>query len=270
MQAYDGSAWKVVDSSGFSTTQVEYIVLAFQPNSSVPYVAYQDVAATNANGITVMRFDGSSWVVVGSAAFSTGQADNINLAFQPNTSIPFVAFADYGASPAMAATVMAYDGNNWVLVGSAGFSASTEPYVSLAFQPSTSKPFVLFSDSNAALKATVMAFNGSDWAVVGTPGFSLGQAIYPTLAFQPSTSMPYASYTDYGATPSQATTVMAYDSSSWFDVGITAFSAGGYTSLAFQPNTTQPVAAFTDTSCSNKATVKRYTAMFTAPPPPPS
>jgi hypothetical protein len=54
------------------------------------------------------------------------------------------------------ATVMKYNGESWVTVGSAGFSADDADYTSLVFSDGT--PYVAYRDGGNGDKATVMKF----------------------------------------------------------------------------------------------------------------
>jgi len=59
----------------------------------------------NSTKATVMKYNGSNWVTVGSAGFSTGQAKFTSLAFD-GSGTPYVAYTDYGNGGN--ATVMKY------------------------------------------------------------------------------------------------------------------------------------------------------------------
>ncbi len=120
----------------------------------------------NSYKATVMKYNGSAWVLVGSAGFSAGRADYTNLVFAPDGT-PYVAYADRGNGGK--ATVMKFSGSSWAAVGSA-FSTAGAMYTSLAFAPDGT-PYVAYSDSNSSYKATVMKYNGSAWATGGERGF---------------------------------------------------------------------------------------------------
>ena len=250
--ALDAStSWYTVGSAGFALGYTAYISLAFQPNSSQAFVAYQDVGDANQAYATVKRFDGSSWVPVGPTGFSAAPVTYTSLAFQPNNSVPYLAFSDFSASHK--ATVMAFGGSGWAVVGSAGISAGQADYNSLAFQPNSSVPYLAFSDYglSASQAAAVMRFDGASWSPVGGGNISAGQADYVRLAFSPDTSVPYVAFSDYGATSnSQGATVMRFDGTAFVAVGSPGFSAGVayYTSLAFEPITFRPYLAYADQS----------------------
>ena len=124
---------------------------------------------------------------------------------------------DYGNS--YSATVMKFDGTNWVNVGTAGFSPSWVQWTSLAFSPS-GQPYVAFEDIGNSAKATVMKFDGTNWVIVGTAGFSSGQVGCTRLAFSPF-GQPYVVYQDWANF--EKATVMKYD----FPAGINNLKESG-------------------------------------------
>ena len=78
------------------------------------------------------------WSVVGSRAFSAGEAAYTRLALHPASGAPYVAYADGANSDK--ATVMTFTGSAWSLVGSAGFSDGMADDPSLAMHPNTGAP----------------------------------------------------------------------------------------------------------------------------------
>ena len=84
----------------------------------------------------------------------------------------------------------------WQQVGSAGFSAGTATYTSLALN-SGGTPYIAYEDYGNNQKASVMKFNGTSWVQVGTAGFSAGAVAYTSLAVD-SNGTPYVAYDDYG------------------------------------------------------------------------
>lgn len=196
------------------------------------------------------------WKYVGNECFSADLAFCISLAFSP-ASQPYVAFTDYAASGK--ATVMKFDGINWVYVGNAGFSLGSGEvlHTSLAFSPADSLPYVAFQDTSFSYKATVMKFNGQSWGPVGAPNFTSGGATYTSLVFSPTDSLPYVAYAavDNG----WKATVMKFDGTNWVYVGNAGFSAAQSfdISLAFSPSG-EPYVAYVDYQNSWEATVMKF------------
>jgi hypothetical protein len=241
--------WKYLGNAGFSAGSIASISIAFNQSGQL-YIAYMDV------GATVMKFDGLNWAPVGGGYFSSDIASDISLAIRPTDGQPYVAFTDNTIYPNGKATVMKFDGTNWMTVGLAGFSADIVDYTKLCFNQS-GEPYVAYEDYGNLDKATVMKFNGANWATVGNAGFSTGKAEYISFAFDPS-GQPYIAYTDWGN--SIKATVMTFDGTFWVNIGIAGFSAGrvDYVSLAINPLDGQPCVAFRDWANGMKSTVMKF------------
>ena len=208
---FANGTWLGVGAAGFSAGETAFISLALHPITGAPYVAYQDVF--NSNGATVMTFanNNSTWVNVGSPAFSAAGTRFESLALHPITGAPYVAYQDWNGGSSKA-TVMTYDGGSWLAVGSPTFSAGqVDSYVNLALHPITGAPYVAYQDWGNNYKATVMTYDGGSWLAVGTPAFSVDTASYVRLALQPTTGTPYVAYQDRNI--SDKATVMAFQPS---------------------------------------------------------
>jgi LPXTG-site transpeptidase (sortase) family protein len=153
---FNGASWELVGSAGFSAGAARnYSLSMVIDGSDTLYVAFQD--ESNSNKVTVMKFNGASWVNVGSAGFaaatdSMSKVYSLSLALD-GSGAPFVSFSDAGNSSK--ATVMKFNGASWVNVGSAGFSAGGVDWASLALDGSGT-PYVAFRVGTN--KITVMAF----------------------------------------------------------------------------------------------------------------
>ncbi|GAA4468991.1 hypothetical protein GCM10023093_27760 [Nemorincola caseinilytica] len=246
---YNGSTWSYVGAQKFTGGQAQYMSMAFDASGN-PYVAYRD----NGYQASAMRFNGSSWVNIGSTQFTPGGAVYTSLVLD-GSNTPYVAFRDeywmYGSK----ASVMKYDGSNWVYVGTAGFSASTAEWTSMGIDASNNL-YVAFADGANSNKVTVMRYNGSSWAILGSAGISAGSASYVSLAVD-IFGTPYVAYKDGGN--SDKISVRKYNGSSWVLVGAAGFSAGSvnYVSLAVD-KAKNPVVVYSDGANSNKATVMRF------------
>ncbi|MFC6999062.1 CARDB domain-containing protein, partial [Rufibacter roseus] len=235
---YNGSKWAAVGGSSFpSEGSGGYLSLVIAPDNT-PYIAYQELN-TNLNGdfagrITVRKYNGSSWDVVGVRGFSTWINDNLKMVMAPNGEL-YVAFQDgkYGGK----ASVMKYNGSAWEVVGTSGFSAGVIADVSLALSPD-GLPYVAYrGDQSNGQKATVMKYTGSSWELVGPQGFSEGMTSSPSLVVAQD-GTPFVAYFDYAYTG--RATVMKYDGSSWVAVGPLGFSPDDahHASLAMASNGT--------------------------------
>ena len=251
---FNGSAWETVGLAGFSAGGVSYTSLDLDSND-VPYLAFAD--GSNSYKATVMKFNGNAWETIGSAGFSAGEAYTLSLALDSNNT-PYLAYRDQGNFDKT--TVMKFNGSDWEIVG---FSAGRAYNPSLAID-NTNTPYVAYRDWANSLKATVMKFNGSAWEIVGLAGFSTGGVYEPSLAID-SNNTPYVAYSD--SSKSGAVTVMKFNGSAWETVGSAGFYARGvnaayYISLAFDSHD-MPYVAYEDWIHSGKATVMRYSVLYT-------
>ncbi len=250
VEKFNGTAWVVVGSADFSAGSAEGETLAFAPDGT-PYVAYQDDA--NNQGTTVQKFNGTAWVVVGTPNLSMGASRFESLAFSPDGTL-YVAYADYSNNSASGnATVQAFNGSAWNVVGSPAFSAAGTSFESLAFSPDGT-PYVSYDDDAHSDAITVQKYTGS-WSVVGTAGFSAGTASYSSLTFSLD-GTPYVAYQDYAN--GDKATVQQFNGTAWVLVGPAGFSSGVATflsSLAFGSDGA-PYLAYNDQATG--ATAKKF------------
>jgi hypothetical protein len=203
-----------------------------------------------------MSFEASSnsWVPVGTAGFSVGEANYISLALDDN-GIPYVAYQD--SNKGNKVTVMSFEAGSklWIPVGSAGFSSGEARYLSLALGSNPNfTSYVAYQDLANDNKLTVMSFEASSnsWIPVGSIGFSDGAATYVSLCISGS---PYVAYRDAGN--NNKATVMRWLNNSWIPVGSTGFSSGEvmYTCLCAISGSTY--AAYQDGGNGARTTVVR-------------
>jgi len=252
VKKFEDNNWKYVGDSVIAVGKGIYISLAFDLNGQ-PNLAYQDYEDTLK--ATVKKFDGTHWINVGNAGFSPSQAHYLSLAFN-QSGLPYVAFSDRNITYFCKATVMKYDGSNWVFVGNEGFSAGQASYTSLAFN-SLDQPYVAYMDwSSSIYRATVKQFTGSNWVTIGNPLLSAGVADETCLAFN-SSDQPYVAYIDnaYGYQLS----VKKLIGNTWVYEGIPGFSNGNCDFISFGISPlNQPYVSFRDWKNSSKATVMKF------------
>jgi hypothetical protein len=194
---------------------VGYTSLAMDKSGN-PYVAYIDWA--NGQKATVLKYNGSSWNAVGSAAFSAGPCKWPSLALDTGGT-PYLAFEDDSRN---SITVMKYNGSSWVGVGAPGFTSGGVSFVNMIMDKSGT-PCVSFSD-RAAGGLSVYRYNGSSWVTLGSGGFAL--AGYLSMDIDRKGAL-YLSYQD--AANLYRLSVMKYSIDSI--AGISTVCAGDSTTL---------------------------------------
>ena len=251
---WNGSNWVYVGSPGISDTEAVYFSLACDPNG-VPYVAYTDGVDGNSGipgpGI-VKKWNGNSWVTVGSADVTT-DLQNVEypaVGFDASGNAFLAYYNEYNNAGWMSQL----QGGYWMPQGAPtpSFSPSVVQYVSLAFDTGGT-PYVAYQDQFNG--ATVMKLVGQTWTAVGNPSFTSTVANYTSLAIDPS-GVPYVAYQAGGGGKAE---VEKFNGSSWVSVGmgyITTAEAD-YTSLAIDASGT-PYIAFEDYFNNQKLTVMRY------------
>ncbi len=146
--AYSGSAWGQMGSAGFSTNLVATYGNAWLAGGT-PYVGF----AQNGGGFFIYSYGGSSWSLFGSD-FTNGGNTSTYASFAASGTTPYVAFQD-GAN-GKKATVVTYNGSNWVDVGQAGFGSGPVSYTCMGFY--NNDPIVAFADGGNSGKPTVMIY----------------------------------------------------------------------------------------------------------------
>ena len=225
--------WQTVGVEGFSIAEARHADICID-NYNVPYVAFCD--SLYGYKATVMKFDGSNWVNVGSPGFSNGPAshfDFMSLAFDSNN-IPYISYED--SSLTTKAVVRKFDGSNWIPVGIEGFSTSMCSTVSIAID-SSDTPYVVYKDYAAGGKAMVMKFDGVNWISVGGGPVTSSSIDHTWIRFD-SNNNPLISYTDAGAGTNA--NVKFFDGVSWNSVGTPDFAGQNvwYPYLAIDHNDT--------------------------------
>ncbi|MCP1997162.1 hypothetical protein [Flavobacterium sp. HSC-61S13] len=194
VMTFINNSWTVVGSPAFYPERINDANLALDPTGT-PYVAFR--VGKYGNKANVMKFDGISWQSVGTPHFSENASTMLTFIID-RLGDPYVTFIDSGKNNTNQASVMKWNGNEWVLVGEASFSQAAVNYPRIALDLH-SNPFVAYTDQAYGGKMTVMKFlaaaptitqQPTDQNVLATQSteFSvITTAITPTYQWQIST-----------------------------------------------------------------------------------
>ncbi|MBK6504269.1 MAG: hypothetical protein IPG02_00990 [Ignavibacteria bacterium] len=168
--------WDYVGSPGFISGYTNAKCLKFY--GSVPYIAI---------GGSVMKFDGTNWVYVGSP--NIANAAGTSIAFLDST--PYVSFFDGDHQGKV--SVKKFNGIEWEYVGNPGFSDMGGYYYAI-IEISLNDIYVAFVETNdyENRKISVMKFDGVNWNYVGPPRFSGIYTNWICLAI--NGGVPYVTY----------------------------------------------------------------------------
>ena len=251
---FNGVDWELVGNPLVTTYNSYEQSLKFDSNN-IPYLAsVSNIPPDFKAKISVNKFDGNNWVLVGSEGFVSGK--NVDLDIDANN-IPYVVFQDIDNSDST--SVMKFDSGNWNYVGNAGFSVSGRFDKRTIVIDGNNIPYISFLDDN--LNIIVMRFVNNNWENLGntiSDGLSLSLDIKINAY-----NTPYIAYTD--VSNSEIATVKKFNGSNWEFVGVNGVSDGTsvHNSLAIS-NNNELFLAFYDRANNNSTTVKTYNTAPTA------
>lgn len=248
--------WANVGTAGFSAGATSNPVLAV--DGATPYMAYIDSAVSNK--ATVMKYDGTSWILVGNQGFSPVGMKNLDIAIHPVTGEPHVAMQSIGIT---SITVMKYNGTAWVMLDTV-ISNAANP--SIAFHRTNSQIYLAYDYDefippiSFSIVGKLTRFNGSTWIDEGTYGDHGSQVpleTKPSLAFDAFSSYPHVAY---GGSWEEVSVRYHPTSSNWFYKGSAGFAGNTkYVSLTLGDTVGVFVhVAFQDGNTSNKTTAMQY------------
>jgi PKD repeat protein len=154
VKKFDGSNWVFVGNEGFTGETAYGMSMAFS-SAGIPYVAiYGDSTTTQQTRfkISVFKFDGTHWSLVGKHGFARGWITQTALAISPEGE-PYVTFMDVDNNDYT--SVMKFNGVRWVYVGNKAFSQGTTGLPSIAFSPA-GLPYVAYGEENVLPGFSVM------------------------------------------------------------------------------------------------------------------
>ena len=249
---YIGGSWVTVGSPGFSPDYGADLSIAID-GSGTPYIAYMDAISYTA---TVMRYNGSSWALLGTG-FTATIANTLSFTVS-SSGIPYIAY-DYIPTAGMTIGVMKYYGGSWVAVGSPIYVSGVGPIPKIVCN-SSGTPYVSYIDYSSGGRVSVRQYSAGSWVYVGSAGFSSIPSGYPTMAID-AAGTPYVVYGDnsYGG----RATAMKYNGTGWVPVGSPGFSGpASYPLMAMAiDGTGTPYVLYSDSS-STRPTIMKYSGGF--------
>lgn len=209
VKRFDGTNWLTVGSAQFTPSGASFTSIKIGPDN-VPYVAFRDVSQNYS--ASVMKFNGVDWVYVGTPGFSpqapASGALRTSLAIDKIGTL-YVAFVDLSNN--WRASVMKYNGTNWVFVGNPNISGGGADATTLVVD-SQNRPIISYIDGNAQVKR----FNGTSWVSIGAPGFTSCDRSFLTIDKHDRLYLAY--------TFNERESAMKFNGNSWVQAGNAAFS----------------------------------------------
>jgi hypothetical protein len=251
----DARTWKPVGSPGFTSAQAIMTRLVIS-GSLGPVAAFKDGATGQ---LSVWRWDGSAWSMMGPRGISEADISFIDLAVD-RQGAPIVAYQDLNHSSHL--SVQRWNGSSWDYFLGAGLgSADRADNLALAVD-STGAPWVSFIDGSASMQVTVARWEGlpSGWVVKYGPGFSGGTCNETDTAIAVSSrDSVVVAYTD--GDQGNKLTCRKWTGTSWDIVGAAGFteSSGAQSRMAIGPGDV-PYVVFQDMGMGGRATVMRFSA----------
>lgn len=216
VKQFDGTDWVLVGTQNFTPGNSAKPSIAFAPDNT-PYVAFTDFAGSANGKATVMKFDGTSWSIVGTYVSSGSSSyPEVRIA---SDGTPYCAFIDAGLGGLP--VVKKFENNAWVAIAT---SVSASVSKNLSFQLNAmDQPVVSFTDVVNSNRLTVRTFDGTNWNAIGTAGFSPSAvggtgAVYSFSSLViDKTGRPIVAYAD--ADSNDRVTVMRYSGAGWDVLG---------------------------------------------------
>jgi len=210
--SYFNGVIDTIGEPGFSSNHVfnDHFDLSLDHNG-VPYIVY--------GSTRVKKFDGTSWVAVGSEVFGSADVDVQSLTFDSLNS-PVIAFIDNNliGDPL---TILKFDGNDWIYLGdSLGISGAFRSEVNISAnrngQLYVGYNYALWDNGGFVYTMGVKTYDGGTWVFVGDSSISTGSVVDSKLLFDRNNSL-YIIYSDLDLNGRMV--VKKYVDSIWLDIG---------------------------------------------------
>jgi hypothetical protein len=265
VRKFDGTSWVEVGAGSASGGGIsndpmnsDGVRIAIAPDGT-PYVAWHQFEfGAPASEIYIKKFNGSTWVEVGTGSATDGGISNTPSSYSSMASLAIapdgtVYIAWHESSSSSGIYVRKFNGTSWIEVGAGSASGGgvSEGYgfaTSLAIG-SDGLPVVAYESSGSGVnsKIYVRRFDGSAWVEMGVGSASgvgisnstTGASINPSLVFAPDGAA-YVAWSESLSGSSQIY-VRRFDGTSWVEAGAGSATGTGISNyppldLPFQPN----------------------------------
>lgn len=220
-------SWTTVGTAGFAASGqgvANWQKLRIDKYNT-PYLSYNDegFGLNNSMG-TIMKFDGTDWVSVGTPGFTAGFAHHSDFVFGGGDTLYF-SYANGTSTNMSRAAVMMYDGTTWSSIGT-DLTAGAAQYTSLAYASDGTLYLGMIDISTNAM--VVKKYNGgTSWTDVGStpPGGSTASAAYADMTLDNFDTL-YVAYRDNNEAPGKVR-VQKFDGTNWQNVGTPLLATTG-------------------------------------------
>ncbi|MFH6604507.1 BspA family leucine-rich repeat surface protein [Maribacter algicola] len=257
VRKFDNGNWTYVGTPNFTDENCADFSLDFDSLGNV-YLAYSCL-----NGVTVQKFNGSNWEIVGSSFVS--QALGFSQIVLDSNDTPILVYRDYENDVRI--KVRMFDGSNWLPVGDDNFSPpyATPHHIDIN---SDGYPIILANVNGPGV--VVYSFDGNDWQIVGNEA-----VVVPSFAANidmdlDANGMPYVLYSEIvfqDPVSNYQTYVKRFDGTEWVFAGTNPVVTGttdtgvglGQSSL-YVGDSGIPHISFLDYNNEGKASILRLNA----------
>lgn len=194
------------------------IAIAVNPIDNNPWIALAD--GDHDNKISVMRFNGTSWVYVGAPGFTNQVSCGVKIGFTSDGTAYIVYNACFDGG---GISVMRYANNSWNYAGPSNFASGN--YFNMVIAPND-RISVAYQDFNNDQKLTIRSLVSGSWIVNGTAGISDGEVQNVNITADAANDL-YVCYVDYSL--NNRLRVKKFMGNVWSDVGagnVSQFAAG--------------------------------------------
>jgi hypothetical protein len=162
VKRFNGTVWETVGT--IAALEAPLLITSLEIDSAgIPYLAYADF---NGAFLSIMKFNGTEWLPVGTPGFTPETTIPFSIAFNEQDEV-YIGLSQWGGEEAHP-SVMKFNGTGWDIVGSV-LANSTSYGNTIGFDASGNLYSCLLLMDNSSYDLTIKVLNGSTWQTVGEP-----------------------------------------------------------------------------------------------------